>query len=112
MLRIPTSAVLRVHADIRSDLGRGDTRVTAFQTIASEIEQVVSDKIVFLPTYRRIERELEAIFPRIEEEFRRFSEREGAFVSRRSKHYIELVSFGMQDVKGLIDGFANSRATN
>jgi hypothetical protein len=56
-----------------------------------------------LPTYRRIERELQAIFPRVEEEFRRLSEREGAFTSRRSKHYIELVSFGMQDVKGLVD---------
>lgn len=56
--------------------------------------------VLFLPTYRRIERDLQTIFPSMEEDLHRFDRKR----SRASEfnQYIELVEFGMDDVKGMI----------
>ncbi len=66
------------------------------------IKSLTSDKILYLPTYRRIEQDLAAIFPGRESspEQKRVLER----LQRRARdsEYIELVEFGMQDVKETI----------
>ncbi|NGX94487.1 MAG: ATP-binding cassette domain-containing protein [Candidatus Afipia apatlaquensis] len=102
ILRVPGGNIKRLQADISTEFPR-DLFQSPIRRVAEELEKVVEDRVLFLPTYRRIERELETIFPQVEEAYRRSIERESAFLSRRSKHYIELVSFGMQDVKGLVE---------
>ena len=63
-------------------------------------------KIIYLPTYRRIEKELSEIAPKygnqfFEEidEFEDVDVEENFVEGRSAEHYIELVSFGMNDVK-------------
>ena len=55
-------------------------------------------RILYLPTYRRIEKDIKTVFPEFEEEFQR------KIVARRHNYletdiFIELVQFGMDDVK-------------
>jgi len=50
----------------------------------------LESQILYLPTYRRIEKELETIFPELDK-----------YISRRNHHhteFIELIEFGMRDV--------------
>ncbi|KGE73476.1 AAA family ATPase [Spirochaeta lutea] len=67
--------------------------------IIKYIKQYFSDPIIFLPTYRRIERDIKKIFPDLEKEIR--SHNEGTFPAKE-KRQLELVEFGMGDVKKLI----------
>jgi len=53
-------------------------------------------QILYLPTYRRIEKELETIFPELDE-----------YIGRRNHHnteFVELIEFGMRDVDQKIAG--------
>lgn len=72
------------------------------QKINLWMEQHLTSQVLFLPTYRRIERDLQHIFKdvRIEREARQFNRR-----NSKSGGYIELVEFGMRDVEAL---FKNS----
>lgn len=60
-------------------------------------------QFLYLPTYRRIEQDLQSIFRGIEidEKLREFRER---FKKRQQTSYIELVEFGMEDVEKTIQG--------
>lgn len=62
------------------------------------IQNAITAQILYLPTYRRIERELGSIFKDIDvDDFRR---RKGSFHPREyGNDYIELVEFGMKDVQ-------------
>jgi ABC-type lipoprotein export system ATPase subunit len=53
-------------------------------------------KVIYLPTYRRIERDLKTIFPELEEEVRRFR---GTVTN---DGHVELVEFGMEDVENKV----------
>lgn len=64
--------------------------------------------VLFLPTYRRIERDLKTIFPAMEEDIRRFNRMSNRLVDYR-KH-MELVEFGMHDVRNLINNTMTSLA--
>jgi hypothetical protein len=66
--------------------------------VDSYIQDNISGQILYLPTYRRIEKDIKTIFPEIEEEiqqalYRRNRRREEVEV------FVELVNFGMEDVK-------------
>lgn len=64
------------------------------------ISEALSSRILYLPTYRRIEKELREIFPDFEERYRAHTRSDGPYrFGRSADHYIELVSFGMEDVK-------------
>jgi predicted ATP-dependent endonuclease of OLD family len=76
------------------------------RTLETELDATV----LYLPTYRRIEKELSTIVPNIEDQARQFEDRsvelaEQAVQSKERKvpSYVELVQFGMSDVKRLID---------
>ncbi len=59
-------------------------------------------QILFLPTYRRIEQELNLIFRGLDD--RDLKQRKELLTSRRdNKTFVELVEFGMNDVQGAID---------
>jgi ABC-type Mn2+/Zn2+ transport system ATPase subunit len=60
----------------------------------------ITARVIYLPTYRRIEKDIQEIFPHFEERFRRAIGEHLAMKSGRSNsHYVELVSFGMDDVR-------------
>ncbi len=65
-----------------------------------KIQRLLNLHVLFLPTYRRIERDLKTIFPAVEEELGRFNRKMNR-ISDYRKH-TELVEFGMQDVKTMI----------
>jgi energy-coupling factor transporter ATP-binding protein EcfA2 len=72
-----------------------------FQKQISDIQQAIDSQVLYLPTYRRIERELSSIFEGFDpEDFRRTRHRTSHPDTERS--FIELVEFGMQDVQQAI----------
>lgn len=62
-------------------------------------------QIIFLPTYRRIERDLKTLFPNLEDAIR---ERVETTQTPSRSNLVELVEFGMEDVQDLIDERLNS----
>jgi predicted ATPase len=61
----------------------------------AQLVELVPEAVLYLPTYRRIERDLEHIFPGLEEEIARY--RRGRPVGERAN--VEFVEFGMRDVE-------------
>lgn len=89
--------------------------------IVSEVDEFISSnlkgRILYLPTYRRIERDVKEVFPEIEDELQRKLLR--LRENTKSQTYIELVQFGMEDVahkiKDRLDnirGYALSQVNN
>jgi predicted ATP-dependent endonuclease of OLD family len=74
--------------------------------VFDEIHAAINSQILYLPTYRRIERELSSIFTNFDsDEFRRVRSR----ISREENTaFVELVEFGMKDVdKAISDALEN-----
>lgn len=95
-----TGVPMRLLADLIRSQTSLSLRSTddAVTNAAKEIEARVPHQVLFLPTYRRIERDLQALFPNVpvERELRRWSRSRNP---RRAGGYLELVEFGMQDVE-------------
>jgi energy-coupling factor transporter ATP-binding protein EcfA2 len=67
------------------------------QERVEKIRKEIGAQIIYLPTYRRIERELSSIYQGLDpEEYRRSKDR--SVRSDTGNAYIELVEFGMKDV--------------
>lgn len=72
------------------------------EELGSRIHDSINAQILYLPTYRRIERELASIFEGVDpDDFRRHRIRYDQMETDPS--YIELVEFGMGDVQRAID---------
>ena len=99
ILEVPVHYVERLRLEIQSD---PDLNTFAGKNnLASQdayIAEHVPSQILFLPTYRRIEKDLETIVPQLREEIRRLNERADRSQPRRGQGYLELVQFGMEDV--------------
>lgn len=100
-LAVPTSEVANLH---RFLFRRFDLDDTAEARPRINIERALLEafpcRTLYLPTYRRIEKDLREIFPDFEERYRRHTSNESPLTAGRSaSHYIDLVSFGMEDVK-------------
>ena len=65
-----------------------------------ELESALNFHVLYLPTYRRIERDLKQIFPSLEEDLRKYNRHHSSFIINRE--HVELVEFGMQDVQSMI----------
>jgi predicted ATPase len=66
------------------------------------ITKSLDAQVLFLPTYRRIEQELDLILKRLDD--RELSHRRDLLTSRRdNRTYVELVEFGMKDVDSAIN---------
>ena len=79
----------------------------AFAEKLAAFSKNIDKKVMYLPTYRRIEKDLKLIIPDIEEKIR------GEISSRReTEKYIELVEFGMDDIVRIIDKFINLMSFN
>ncbi|MBH9537572.1 ATP-binding protein [Novosphingopyxis sp. YJ-S2-01] len=66
-----------------------------------ELTAKLPGRTLYLPTYRRIEKDLKEIMPDLEDRLRSAG-RPFSF-TRSAKHYVDLVSFGMEDVRSNID---------
>src|SRR5947209_3371608 len=60
----------------------------------------IDAQILYLPTYRRIEKELSAVLPGLEAELRRYEDSRRRSRAGRESRFIEFVEFGMDDVVG------------
>jgi predicted ATPase len=58
-----------------------------------------TNQVLYLPTYRRIEKDLSLIFPDLEEHIQAFNRRRSVEARGGGRSYIELVEFGMEDVE-------------
>ncbi|NER06362.1 MAG: ATP-binding protein, partial [Okeania sp. SIO3C4] len=65
----------------------------------TKVGEIVKEKILYLPTYRRIEQDLKAIFPDFDSEL---YEKKISRISQQT-NYVELVEFGMEDVEQTIN---------
>ena len=79
-----------------------------FSSPRGDIDKKLASKFpgraLYLPTYRRIEKDLRDIFPELEDRVRPTGHSSGHLRhSRSASHYVDLVSFGMEDVRANID---------
>jgi predicted ATP-dependent endonuclease of OLD family len=74
--------------------------------IEKHLEQEIGGPILYLPTYRRIEQDLEKIFPGLEEEIEEYRQRP-SWREEGEQGYIEFVEFGMQDVAAMLKDLLN-----
>jgi len=98
-LDMPLSVLQRIRADlvhddaiIERDLFDPDPQLKEQEAL---LEKLLRSQVVYLPTYRRIERDLETLFPGLEEEIHR----ERTSSRHRTDAYVEFVEFGMTDVE-------------
>ena len=71
--------------------------------IEEYLNQYIDSQILYLPTYRRIEKELETIFPELDKSVNRYNKEIGIKHHRHRKKYVELIEFGMKDVEQKIN---------
>jgi len=100
-LEIPSAMLARILRDMpQGDLFHYPPSIEAMMNVLRVAGEY---QVLYLPTYRRIEQDLKAIFPDMEErQLRELTARgrTGQWPSKRA--HLELVHFGMQDVEGKI----------
>jgi ABC-type Mn2+/Zn2+ transport system ATPase subunit len=74
-----------------------DVISTSFLEAERKLDDLRLPKVLYLPTYRRIEKDLKSIFPDVEERFRSRTSEQTSF-SRSGPSFVEIVSFGMEDI--------------
>lgn len=102
ILAVPTTEVLHLYHYLvrRVPDSEGETQDSPRIEMERALVEMLPGRVLYLPTYRRIEKDLKEVFPGLEEHVRRFGTLEsGGFSARSADHYIDLVSFGMNDVK-------------
>lgn len=72
------------------------------------IKKLCKFQVIYLPTYRRIERELSSIIPNVEKDYKYDYELEQNLKKINNKQQLELVEFGMGDVKRIINDSLSS----
>jgi hypothetical protein len=103
ILQTSSVDIVRMQAYLKSRLTVSDDLISPSRAAISEIlSSEFGQRTIYLPTYRRIEKELKQIFPDFEERVRS-AELSGRTPSPADgAHYVDLVSFGMEDVKAAI----------
>lgn len=87
-----------------SALGEEDLFSSPRADIDKQLASKLPGRALYLPTYRRIEKDLRDIFPDLEDRVRPAGVGSGyPRHSRSASHYVDLVSFGMEDVRANID---------
>lgn len=75
------------------------------QVAMQKIQATMGSQILYLPTYRRIERELSSIFEGADsDDLRRYRQKQ----LETGQSYIELVEFGMKDVQQAVDNLVGA----
>ncbi len=80
-------------------------QLTLFEQIIPEkrggFSNLIDCQILYLPTFRRIEQDLKAIFPDLESDIEKYK-RSKRLRANEDTSYVELVEFGMEDVEDKI----------
>ncbi|NNV55026.1 AAA family ATPase [Limnovirga soli] len=80
--------------------------------ISEILNKEIKAQILYLPTYRRIEKDLKNIFPDLETNLDSLRDKRLHFEQENSSKYIELVEFGMYDVQQKVERKLNSLYIN
>ena len=100
-LAIPSSSLRRFRDDARQAHVSAVTS-RAIPAAVKFMDNLLGNRqILFLPTYRRIEKDLRIVIPELDEYIRRYNESPARTKSslREGNAYLELVEFGMEDVE-------------
>ncbi len=84
-----------------------DSNTQRLDNVDSRLSETIKEPFLYLPTFRRIERDLQYIFPWIDFDEYKYRGLRRRLPDRVDKPYIELVEFGMKDVKETIDKTMN-----
>lgn len=96
---IPYQYILREIDLFDSDAGKGSEEL---KRTLEEIRSSLNSQLLYLPTYRRIEQELNLIFKGLDERELRH-QRSLLSVARGENTFVELIEFGMKDVDADIE---------
>lgn len=80
--------------------------------ISDILNKEIKAQILYLPTYRRIEKDLKNIFPDLETNLDTLRNKRLHLEQENSNKYIELVEFGMDDVQQKVEQKLNSLYIN
>ena len=72
-----------------------------FSEVSNFLRDKISSQIIYLPTYRRIEKELSSLIPDLDDRIREYQKSTPKL--RKNGEYLELVEFGMEDVVELMN---------
>lgn len=104
---VPSTVITRVLRDLPKGT-QGD--LFAYPPSVREFRDALRSsgdyQVIYLPTYRRIEQDLKAIFPDLEErQIRELTSRNNTppYIPTGPRSHVELVQFGMHDVEGKIE---------
>jgi predicted ATPase len=102
--RMPVSEVQRLSAFLRRNEGFTKNMPTELQDIERYFgRNLKNGRILYLPTYRRIEKDLKSIFPDMDlEDIEEALRLHGGRTRDEDDEYRELVNFGMRDVRAMI----------
>ncbi len=97
-LPMPSSVCRRIAGEIHLDPN------SLNKSLLSQLDGLLAEhagqyQVLYLPTYRRVEKELTSIFPDLEDAVQSFQRRKGVLQGDSRRGYIELVEFGMEDVE-------------
>ena len=82
-----------------------DGKRETLEDISKRLAFLFPAQVLYLPTYRRIERDLKALFPGMEDDIEKYRRRRRMEHIRRPQkeiEHIEFVEFGMEDVQELL----------
>lgn len=96
--RMAEEMVREVRSITRREIEFGSEAHGNVAKVDEFLSENLEGRILYLPTYRRIEKDIKTVFPEIEEELQNQLTRRRRD-NFRSETYIELVQFGMEDVK-------------
>ena len=77
------------------------------RNVEAQLDQHLQGRTLYLPTYRRIEKDLRDISPELSKKFGSPTSNEVDIeLTRSSRYYVDLVSFGMNDVRDRLSDLA------
>ncbi|XDA97995.1 AAA family ATPase [Sulfitobacter sp. LCG007] len=93
--------------NIRRRMDRDDDDLLSLprRNVEAQLDRHLQGRTLYLPTYRRIEKDLRDISPEIGKKFGSSSSSE-IELTRSSRYYVDLVSFGMNDVRERLSSLA------
>lgn len=104
---IPTTTLINLTAYLKE--AQIDLFESNLQEKNDKLGNLFKSQILYLPTYRRIEQDLDTIFPYLDKKLHEYKEkREYLNQIKRSPAFIELVEFGMEDVEQKVNSNLSS----
>lgn len=103
LLSVPPSEVILVKRYLEREI---PFSAGAF-SVDNKLQALGFGRILYMPTYRRIEKDIKSIFPDIEDRIR-VRIQENQITAREGVNFQEIVSFGMEDIAKIIKVFTDS----